>query len=508
MLDIVIPVHDNLPWLKLCLGALHAFTRNPYRVIVVDNASVESETRAFLRGKIHDDVPPHGHVQVLHLGTNESFSHSVNAGIQAGSNKNVVILNSDVVVMPDWDTFMLADLVPADVGLVGARTNAAAGFQAMAKRPELVAQSNPDNAPLHAAGSLQPPDRAGMPTASAPYLIFMCVAMKRATYDKIGPLDGETCRGWGGGEDLDYSWRVQDAGLRCVISAAYVLHGCSQTYTTRKVTSEQKARLEAQNLARLVEKHGLKRVRVGTKTQPKVVVAIFSRTEQTWRLFAQNFMTAYNYACTRGWHVAQFWSTRTMIHLAREQVADYFMKVGEKSVTGGGVDYDYVVFLDDDHTFPADAIYRLVSSGKDVCGALAYRRQTDQRDPTRADHQSCAFKWGKPDQEGTVLAFPLEGVEHTGLQRVDAIGFGMTAVRMDVFRGLAEKRMRPFFEFTQKFGEDIGFCAKAGEAGYEIWCDTDLVLGHLGDPILVDEEYVAKWRRECAAAGGRRPGDG
>lgn len=505
MLDIVIPVHNNLAWLRLCLQALHAFTENRYRVTIVDNASDDPETQKFLRGDVHAGCPLHGGVRVLRLATNESFSSSVNAGIRAGDQQYVVILNSDAIVTPGWDAAMIADLVHDEVGITGARTNAASGLQGSLP-PEggrLAAQQCPDNAAMHAGASLgvATQGRSGACSPSAPFLIFFCVALRRKTFEELGPLDGETCVGWGGGEDLDYSWRAIEAGKRLVISSAYVMHGCSMTYRSRGVGAEEKSRLEQINLERLVAKWSPERVRLGLKTQPKVLISVFSRSEQTWRLFVQSLMAAMKWAVTNGWDVGLTWATRTMIHLAREQVADLAVKLSDKSVAAGGVDYDYVLFLDDDHTFPANAFFQLVSSGKDVVGALAYRRSTNQRDPTRADHRSCAFRWVDPVEKK--LADTIEGFEHTGLQRVDAIGFGMTAVKLDVIRAMKAAGLKALFEFYTR-GEDIDFCAKATDLGAEVWCDTDLILGHIGDPVIVDEQYVQRWKAEAAAAGGLR----
>lgn len=516
LIDVVIPVHDNLPWLRMCLSALHAFTEHPYRVILVDNASRRQETRDWLHeAGACKKIPPHGSVTVLWRSSNESFSDSVNAGVRVGQAPYVVILNSDAIVTEGWDRALLTDLAQRDVGLAGARTNAAAGLQAATSQhgDRLAGQVDPSNADMHAGPSAGPAhDRA-----SAPFLIFFAVGLRREVWDEIGELDGDTCRGWGGGEDLDYSWRVIDRGYRCVVSSAFVLHGCSKTYAAEGFTAEAKGAAETANIERLITKHGADRVRRGLKTQPRVALTVFSRTNMNLGGFVESLLRAVQVLTTHGWHMGFIWPRRNLIDHAREEVARNVIKLSDESSTRGGVDFDYVVMLDDDHTFPPDAIARLVATGKDVIGALAYRRLT-HTDPRQADHTACVFRWNDPnDPEDGVSS--VDGLEHTGLHRVDAIGFGMVAIKVEVLRGLQRaikakdlvitrhpkkrdeaKPVTRMFDFD-KLGEDIGFCAKASRLGYEVWLDSGLILGHLGDPINVDEDYVRRWRAQLGGGG-------
>ena len=54
---------------------------------------------------------------------------------------------------------------------------------------------------------------------------------------------------------------------------------------------------------------------------------------------------------------------------------------------------------------------------------------------------------------------------------------------MDLFR----KMERPWFMSTSSAGEDINFCHKAGEAGFKIYMDTRVKLGHLGYHKIITE---------------------
>jgi len=44
-------------------------------------------------------------------------------------------------------------------------------------------------------------------------------------------------------------------------------------------------------------------------------------------------------------------------------------------------------------------------------------------------------------------------------------------------------------------GEDVTLCLKAKKAGFGVWMDSRIKLGHLSDPIVVTEEYADKWQK-------------
>jgi GT2 family glycosyltransferase len=65
------------------------------------------------------------------------------------------------------------------------------------------------------------------------------------------------------------------------------------------------------------------------------------------------------------------------------------------------------------------------------------------------------------------------------LVMVDATGMHFTLIRKEVF----EKIERPYFVYDTT-SEDMNFCKKAKKAGYEIYVDTGLEIGHLSsEPI-------------------------
>lgn len=440
LLDIVIPVHDRADWLRLCVQAIETWTANPYHLIVVDNASEETETRSLLAelGKRHT---------VMRHGRNRSFSDSVNAGARVGRAPTLVILNSDVIVQPGWDTHLLQDVAHPEVGLAGART-APGGASGLQADPAL--------------GQVVEPE----------YLIFFCVAMRREVFEQVGPLDEETCPGWGGGEDLDYSWRVRDAGYRLVVSDAFVFHGAGQTYATQMEAAE-KARLERSTLYRLSRKHGPERLQAASRGVPKVALGCMSHGSQTSVAFVESLLKLKK---TGSLGLTPIWSQRNVVHDARQRIVAMALKT----------DCTHLLFVDDDMVFPPHLLTRLLSHRRGIVGALAYQRGEP--------HGTCVYNWDD-DANGHVS---LEGIEGSGLLPVDAIGFGAVLIELDVFRELPS----PWFQFTlgeDGMGEDLYFCRQARQAGLQVYCDTDMIIGHQGHPIVVDADYKARYVEQNAA---------
>lgn len=138
------------------------------------------------------------------------------------------------------------------------------------------------------------------------------------------------------------------------------------------------------------------------------------------------------------------------------------------------VNADWLLMLDDDMvinpditTGPSDAygfIERLIAHDKDICGALYYQR---------GGHCSAVLMAKIPDAKG--YRFLRDDELTGGLQRVDVAGGGCLLIKMRVF----DKLNHPYFAPEHEFGTDIQLCRQATAAGFEVWADTSIELGHL-----------------------------
>lgn len=109
-----------------------------------------------------------------------------------------------------------------------------------------------------------------------------------------------------------------------------------------------------------------------------------------------------------------------------------------------------------------DPITQLLKHDKDIIGA-AYNFRSLPLRPT---------------------CFPLSDLsDKTGLYRCNAIGTGFMLIKLSVF----DKIAKPWFNFARNaeaemvYGEDAWLCKQAIEAGFEVWADGSLKVGHLGE---------------------------
>ncbi len=105
--SVVIPVWNGRRWLEGCLGSLDSQTLAPAQTIVVDNGSRDGSAEYARR------LAPAA--TVVALAQNTGFARAANLGIEAADGELVALLNTDVVLAPDFIERMSSALV-ADPG--------------------------------------------------------------------------------------------------------------------------------------------------------------------------------------------------------------------------------------------------------------------------------------------------------------------------------------------------------------------------------------------------------
>jgi hypothetical protein len=131
-----------------------------------------------------------------------------------------------------------------------------------------------------------------------------------------------------------------------------------------------------------------------------------------------------------------------------------------------------LIMLDVDQIYPTNTITKLLKHDLPVVGAKIHRRYPPF-DPI-------LLRLGKDRYE------PIEDYEPGSLVEVDATGGGCVMFDMKVFKELP----KPWFRFQKDeetgmtIGEDIGFFQDLKEAGYKIFVDTSVEIGHLTTMIV------------------------
>lgn len=123
---------------------------------------------------------------------------------------------------------------------------------------------------------------------------------------------------------------------------------------------------------------------------------------------------------------------------------------------------DKVLFIDSDQTFTFQSLEILLNQHKKIVGAASLTR----REP---------IQYTAKDNKGNAIDFS----NRKGLHEVHTNGFPLTLIDCEVF----DKIEKPYFQVSYSNGwisEDEWFCHEARKAGYKIWVNADLKIGHLG----------------------------
>ncbi len=146
--------------------------------------------------------------------------------------------------------------------------------------------------------------------------------------------------------------------------------------------------------------------------------------------------------------------------------------------------FRWILFVDSDMEPPARAAFSLLCSaaavGADVIAALCYSRQQPYR------LAAAEIEELPEDKERIKSAADMYGV-----RKANAVGMGCTLIQ----RHVLETLRTPWFESPpDKPGtlEDYVFCEKARKAGFNVYIDCDLEVGHVG-VTSIGREFAGAW---------------
>lgn len=208
---VVVPVHNGFDDVVRCYAALFAHTPTTHSILVVDDAGTDRAPITVL-----DDLATglDHHLVVLRRDHCGGFVGACNDAFAATAGRDVVVVNSDCTVGPEWlERLSAAASSSSLVATVSTLTNHGTILSVPVRNtprsvlPDGVTVDDAARRVAAASTRLYPT----IPTA-----VGHCLYLRRSALDLLGGFD--PAFGTGYGEEVDFSQRAIQAGLRHIVA--------------------------------------------------------------------------------------------------------------------------------------------------------------------------------------------------------------------------------------------------------------------------------------------------
>lgn len=239
---VIVPVFNSYDEVVRCYQAFFRHTPVSVPLLVVDDKGWDRRPFTVLSELFAGAEPPVHDVVVLEQMLNKGFLLTMNDAFAAAAPADVVILNSDVIVGPEWLDRMRAAAESA---------NTIATVSALTNHGTIISIPERNVATDDVPGGLSVDEAARRVAVGSPQLrpriptaIGHCTYVRRAVLDVVGAFDPAFSPGYG--EEVDFSQRAVAAGFEHVVADdVYVFHrggssfGRSAAVEKRKYEHEQ-----------------------------------------------------------------------------------------------------------------------------------------------------------------------------------------------------------------------------------------------------------------------------
>lgn len=168
----------------------------------------------------------------------------------------------------------------------------------------------------------------------------------------------------------------------------------------------------------------------------------------------------------------------SLIYDSRNRLAGYAVEM----------EADFILWLDSDMVFAPDTLERMIKTLDehpeiDILSGLYFRRA----------YPFTPVLFSKLDGGGKDVTFEDYTDIPEGLFEVAGCGFGCVLMRTEcLFDMLDEDGRGRWFTPLEGAGEDCAFCIRARRAGFSIYCDPSIELGHMAYAPVTKAFYTAK----------------
>ena len=207
--DIVLPIYNRPNYVRDCINSIIKNSTNCYyNLYLIDDASDNYTHNLLERFKLEYDK-----ISLHHHSSNLGFIRSCNFGVSLGNSPYVLLINSDVIVTPNWLSRLIqcAESDP-QIAAVNPLTNYASNI----------------NVPIAPGANFYSMDRLLAQNLSPRYPdvvtgVGFCMLLRRSVLEKVGVFDEIYDRGYC--EDSDLCMKLTTRGYRTVVADnAYVYH--------------------------------------------------------------------------------------------------------------------------------------------------------------------------------------------------------------------------------------------------------------------------------------------
>lgn len=153
----------------------------------------------------------------------------------------------------------------------------------------------------------------------------------------------------------------------------------------------------------------------------------------------------------------------TLVYYAREAIARYAVLKN----------FTHILWLDSDMVFEPEIVEDLQFSGKKFVTGIAHSR--------RPPFSSCIFKEIFPGVEKWKGEYPNNTFQ------IAACGMACVLMDVEIVR-VMEDKYPVLFMPTDTYGEDVAFCWRATQCGFDIWAEPSVRVGHVGKRVIYPEE--------------------
>lgn len=205
--SIVLLTFNQLHYTKSCIDSIRTYTdKGTYEIIVVDNHSTDDTVKWL---KKQEDI------QTIFNNENLGFPKGCNQGMKIAQGDNILLLNNDVIVTPNWLSNLTTCLYSSEhIGAVGAVTNSCSNYQTIPIPYKTLEDMIPFAKKNNVSNKEQWEER--------PRLIGFCMLIKKQVVEKIGLLDERFSPG--NFEDDDYCYRIRKAGYTLMLCKDVFIH--------------------------------------------------------------------------------------------------------------------------------------------------------------------------------------------------------------------------------------------------------------------------------------------